>query len=196
MMTRRTFSLAALAATATSILTPAAAQQSSDLFHIDDLSGAPGSSYGGRWQLSTDRVMGGVSRGSARLIQENGQNIIEMTGDVSTANNGGFVQVSKSLRPRLDASDYTGVELVVQGDGHPYWLHLRDRNTPWPWQVYNASYETSGEWELVRVPFSQFRPYHKTRRQLDPSSLNGIGLVAGYDDFQAKLKIARVSLYR
>ena len=118
MMTRRTFSLAALAATATSILTPAAAQQSSDLFHIDDLSGAPGSSYGGRWQLSTDRVMGGVSRGSARLIQENGQNIIEMTGDVSTANNGGFVQVSKSLRPRLDASDYTGVELVVQGDGH------------------------------------------------------------------------------
>ena len=167
-MTRRTFSLAALAATATSILAPAAAQQSSDLFHIDDLSGAPGSSYGGRWQLSTDRVMGGVSRGSARLIQENGQNIIEMTGDVSTANNGGFVQVSKSLRPRLDASDYKGVELVVQGDGHPYWLHLRDRNTP----------------------------CHKTRRQLDPSSLNGIGLVAGYDDFQAKLKIARVSLYR
>ena len=194
MMTRRSFTFSALTVAAFSQL-PAQAQTEDEIL-IDDMSQAPLTSYGGQWQLSTDRVMGGISQGSARMIRENDRLAIEMTGNVSTANNGGFVQVSMRLQPRLDATGYRGVELDVRGDGHPYWVHLRDRNTRWPWQVYHAAYETTGDWQTVRLPFASFQAYHRTTRRLDPSSITRIGLVAGYDDFQAHLKIVRVSVYR
>ena len=40
-----------------------------------------------RW-VFTDRVMGGVSSGSLKLVEEKGDKFYKMTGDVSTKNNG------------------------------------------------------------------------------------------------------------
>ena len=58
---------------------------------IDDLSReAPLSTIGTRWQLFTDRVMGGVSGGTMVREIVAGRPAIRMRGDVSLENNGGL----------------------------------------------------------------------------------------------------------
>lgn len=163
---------------------------------IDDFETAGTASFGGRWSWSTDQVMGGVSEGQAQYVAaEDGQGVL-IQGQVSTANNGGFIQISLPFQGPLDASAYKGVELRVRGDGQDYHIHLRDRSTRWPWQVFTASFETSGGWQTIRVPFEKFRPYsRRTASTLDPSSLRQIGLVAGYADYEAELVVGAVGFY-
>ena len=68
---------------------------------IDDLSrDPPMSAIGIRWQLFTDRVMGGVSNGTMIREMVAGRPAIRMRGDVSLENNGGFVQMSLDLAAR------------------------------------------------------------------------------------------------
>jgi len=45
------------------------------------------------WVYFTDTVMGGVSQGKLAFMNENGENFYRMTGNVSTENNGGFIQL-------------------------------------------------------------------------------------------------------
>ena len=54
-----------------------------------------------RWDYFSDQVMGGVSSGSASFEQDGGQSILRLTGDVSTANNGGFISSAIKVEPRL-----------------------------------------------------------------------------------------------
>ena len=58
-----------------------------------------------RWVFFTDRVMGGISSGSLKLIEEEGDKFYKMTGDVSTKNNGGFIQFRACLLYTSDAAD-------------------------------------------------------------------------------------------
>ena len=52
------------------------------------------------WDYLSDQVMGGVSEGSASLgiDSDSGNTYVQMTGDVSTENNGGFIQARRSLK--------------------------------------------------------------------------------------------------
>jgi len=43
----------------------------------------------GQWVYLADRVMGGISEGTAQFEDQ----VIRLSGEVSTANNGGFIQV-------------------------------------------------------------------------------------------------------
>ena len=52
---------------------------------------------GTRWQLVTDRVMGGVSDGTLVRETVSGRPALRMRGDVSLENNGGFVQMALDL---------------------------------------------------------------------------------------------------
>ena len=62
-----------------------------------------------RWVFFTDRVMGGISSGSLKLIEEEGDKFYKMTGDVSTKNNGGFIQFRADLRGmNLKENDFRG----------------------------------------------------------------------------------------
>lgn len=163
---------------------------------IDDFETPGEASIGGRWQWFTDQVMGGVSVGQASYVEREGDTGLLIQGQVSTANNGGFVQAALSFDGLLDASAYEGVELRVKGDGKPYHLHLRDRSTRLPWQVYTATYETTGAWQTIRVPFTAFTPYSKRGNgKVNPSALRQIGLVAGYADIEADLLVMDVRFY-
>jgi len=58
-----------------------------------------------RWRYTSDQVMGGVSEGGASLGAEDGITFAQLRGMVSTANNGGFIQIRQDLpgsrtRPR------------------------------------------------------------------------------------------------
>ena len=169
---------------------PAAAQL------IDDFSVQGQASIGGRWQWFTDQVMGGVSVGQASYIERGGDAGLLIKGDVSTANNGGFIQAALSFEGLLDASAYEGIELRIKGDGQPYHLHLRDRSTRLPWQVYTATYETTGNWQTIRVPFAAFAPYSKRGNgKVNAAALRQIGLVAGYADVEVELMVMDVRFY-
>ena len=49
------------------------------------------------WQYISDRTMGGVSDGQAFLDQDEGIIFARLTGNVSTDNNGGFIQLRTKL---------------------------------------------------------------------------------------------------
>ena len=71
----------------------------------------------------TDRN-GSVSTG--RFSVEDDEVICyKMTGDVSTKNNGGFIQIRAKLSPQINTKVYDGVYLKVYGNEKNYNLHLR-----------------------------------------------------------------------
>ena len=54
-----------------------------------------------QWRLVTDAVMGGVSRGTISREIVDGREAIRMRGEVSTENNGGFLQITLDLAPEV-----------------------------------------------------------------------------------------------
>ena len=55
----------------------------------------------GQWSYFADTVMGGVSVGTAEFKSNGSDKTIRLTGEVSTANNGGFIQVRSSIPGNL-----------------------------------------------------------------------------------------------
>jgi hypothetical protein len=167
------------------------------LLIIDDRrSGSLESTLGTSWRLITDGVMGGVSRGTLTLETIDQRDCIRMQGDVRLENNGGFVQVALDIggTAAADASPYHGIVMDVYGNDEAYNLHLRSDDLWLPWQSYRATFQASPRWQTVQLPFAEFSPY-KTRRALDTTGLERIGLVAIGRAFTADLCIGRLGLY-
>jgi hypothetical protein len=159
---------------------------------IDDLSREhPVSAIGSRWQLFTDRVMGGVSKGTMVRETVEGRPAIRMRGDVSLENNGGFVQIGLDLAPdgrAIDVSAWRGIELDVFGNGEQYGLHLRTDDITRPWQSYRQSFRADPQWQAVQLPFQEFLPY-RIDAALDTRRLRRIGVVAIGRAFSADLSV-------
>lgn len=151
---------------------------------------------GACWRLVTDGVMGGVSDGRLQPAQIDGRSCLRLTGEVSTLNNGGFIQASLDLDAAglLDARAYRGIEIDVYGNDETYNLHLRTADTRIVWQSYRASFQAPPRWQTVRLPFAELQP-HRIEEPLDLSRLRRLGLVAIGREMQADLCIARVSFY-
>jgi len=148
---------------------------------IDDLGREPPvSTIGTRWQLFTDQVMGGVSKGTMEREMVDGRPAIRMRGDINLENSGGFVQIAIDLTPDgkdKDASGWHGVELDVFGNGEEYNIHLRTEELTQPWQSYRQSFRAGSHWQTVRFRFQDFVPY-RTDIPLNIHRLRRIGIVA------------------
>ena len=148
-----------------------------------------------RWRFFTDQVMGGVSTGDVAFAQENGTPFARMTGRVSTANRGGFIQM------RLDLSSpppqgTTGVQLVVRGNAQRYFVHLRTGGTLLPWQYYQAGFDVTENWSAVRLPLDRFTASGAFLRNLPrPASLTSVAVVAYGRDHDAQIDVREVSFY-
>lgn len=149
-----------------------------------------------RWQLITDGVMGGVSRGSCVAETVAGRAAMRMRGRVSTENNGGFIQITMDLAAGVpfDAGSFAGIALDVLVNGERYGAHLRTPDADRPQQSWRQEFVATPTWQTVRLPFAQFAP-HRIERPLDPSRLRRIGLVAIGREFDADLSVARLALY-
>ena len=149
-----------------------------------------------RWRLVTDAVMGGKSRGDMRSETRDGRECVCLSGDVSTRNDGGFIQLALDLDDAIArrAADFSGIRLDVLGNGESYNLHLRTADLWLPWQSYRASFVTTSEWRSVQLPFTTFRPY-KTGASLRPARLKRIGVVAIGRPFAAAICIAGLGFY-
>jgi hypothetical protein len=156
----------------------------------------PLSALGTRWQVLTDQVMGGVSRGQLTREIVDGREALRLRGDVSLANDGGFVQMALDLSPggaAIDVSRWGGIELTVRGEDEAYGLHLRTADLLRPWESYRQGFRATSAWQTLRLPFSGFAA-HRTEIPLDLRRLRRLGLVAIGRAFAADLALADLRL--
>jgi len=164
---------------------------------IDDFSRADGrSALGTPWRAISDRVMGGASDVAAS--REGGERPhLHLTGQVREVpgyGSPGFIQLGLELG-RLDARAYTGLRLVVRGDGQRYGAHLRTPDVRRPWQSWRGSFEAPATWTEVRIPFSDFEAY-RIDGALDLAQITRLSLIAVDRVGPADLRVAEVGLYR
>ena len=165
---------------------------------IDDLSAAhPQASHATRWELVSDRVMGGVSQGTMRRELVQGRQAIRMQGCVSLENNGGFIQIALDLAPgggEIDARAWRGIEVDACGNGETYNLHLRTADIVRPWQSYRSKFRAEDQWKTHRLLFAGFDA-HRIDTPLDVRRLRRIGIVAIGRNFDADLAIGGIRFF-
>ena len=146
------------------------------------------------WVYFTDTVMGGVSQGKLAFMNENGENFYRMTGNVSTENNGGFIQFATGIE-KID-KNFEGIKLRVRGNNENYQLHLRTKYTPAPLQYYSAEFNVTNEWKEVIIPFTTFKKSNFYQPgKFKSSNIKSIGIVAIGKDFEAEIDLGRIELY-
>ncbi len=156
------------------------------------------SSLGTKWALRTDRVSKGASKGNIGFEQSDGQAALHLTGTVAAADGGGYVQAQLGLNPRgrnFDAQGFSGLKVRVKGNGEAYAIRLKTKDTRYPTQYYEATFQTDGKWQEVEMPFTQFVPV-MVPTPLDPTGLRSVAVTAAKKDFQADIQVANVSFYR
>lgn len=149
-----------------------------------------------RARVVTDRVMGGVSQAGLVRRQVRGVDALCLEGDVSTENNGGFVQLSFDLGhvPPALLAGLRGIRVSVLGNDEVYGVHLRTRDLDAPWQSYRADFRAPADhWAVIDLPLADFVP-HRTGRPLRPERLSRLGIVAIGRPFRAYVCVSAISL--
>ena len=80
-----------------------------------------------RWCFVSDKVMGGVSEGTFETVIEGEDAHYNMQGNVSTENNGGFLQFRTKINNHPDGKLYKGIRIQVRGNNEEYALHIRTK---------------------------------------------------------------------
>ena len=138
------------------------------------------------WSYLADTVMGGVSQGAARI--EAG--VLRLTGTVSTANRGGFIQARTALEGGLPPGA-TALRLRVRGNGERYFVHLRTTRTRLPWQYYQQGFDTGPDWAEVVLPLAGFAASGSLMAgEVRPGEVRSIGIVAYGRDHVADVSVA------
>lgn len=104
------------------------------------------------WFVVDDVVMGGRSSGGMQLSDE-GYAVFK--GNVSLENYGGF----SSVRYRFDkmsAGDQSVFKIRVKGDKKNY--QFRAKTSVRERQSYVYEFSTSGQWEVIEIPFEKMYP--------------------------------------
>ena len=174
----------------------ALSSNSSDInMMIDDFTDNPER----RWQFYTDQVMGGVSEGRASVRLDSAEPYVRLEGLVSTANNGGFIQIRRNVSK--GPKDAEGILLKVRGNGENYYIHVNTSETIFLPQQYRFYYQatipTSKEWNYVRLPFSTAfrRSKPQITKNFSGENVRTIGLLAYGKDHNALLEIKYLSFY-
>lgn len=129
------------------------------------------------WYVVNDGVMGGLSKGSLRLDAE-GHGLF--SGKISLENNGGFSSIRYDCGQK-DLSGYRFITLKVKGDGQRYQLRVKaSRNE---YYSYISYFETTGAWQLLKLPLDSMYPVFRGRRLDMPdfsgNTLEEIGILIG-----------------
>tara|TARA_Y100000992_G_scaffold290772_1_gene246569 strand:- start:609 stop:1223 length:615 start_codon:yes stop_codon:yes gene_type:complete len=149
-----------------------------------------------RWCFVTDKVMGGVSEGNLEINKSEDITYYKMTGNVSTLNNGGFIQFRTVLKNHPKNKLFDGVRIKVRGNNEKYAIHIRTKYLFLPWQYYEASFMATKDWDIIEIPFSQFNKSNFYQpSDVSSTDIKTIGVVAIGRDFQAEIDLAFIELY-
>lgn len=148
-----------------------------------------------RWRFLSDAVMGGISSGQVAFESDQGLAQARMTGSVSTANNGGFIQIRMKVQKAAPANT-VGIRLIVRGNDQRYFVHLRTGDTFLPWQFYQAGFDVKRDWTEVRLPLAEFKPSGSILPSVPrASSLTSIGIVAYGRNHDADISVREIGFY-
>lgn len=144
-----------------------------------------------RWRFFTDGVMGGVSQGGVAFLTEGPDAFARMEGRVSTANNGGFIQIRRDLET-APPGNVTSVRLVQRGNGERYFVHLRTTASAAPWQYFRAGFQSGPDWSAVTLPLADFAASGQLMRPLHAAPITSIAVVAYGRDHDARIEIREI----
>ena len=166
------------------------------MFILDNLKNPGTTIQGEKWKFFTDDVMGGRSSGESTIAEYKEKKCYRMTGNVTTKNNGGFIQMRVEIIPPLLSFKYAGVYLNAFGNNHQYAIHIRTPLTIAPWQYYTSSFLLKDQWTDIKLPFVNF----KKSNFYQPKSLlfhqiKTVGIVAAFDDFYADIAVSEIGFY-
>ena len=129
------------------------------------------------WQVVNDGVMGGTSRSKFYL---NSEGHACFDGTVSLENNGGFCSVRYEFnRIALDKNKI--ICLRIKGDGKDYQFRVKTKKSDAHSYIY--PFRTSGEWQNIEIPVTDFYPSFRGRKldipNYDGSNLEQIAFLIG-----------------
>jgi uncharacterized surface protein with fasciclin (FAS1) repeats len=133
------------------------------------------------WQIVNDGVMGGLSQGNAEFTDEG---IMKFSGTLSLENNGGFT-TARSESVELNLSNDLGLLLLVKGDGRTYEARLDSDATyrGMPVSFAGKFTTTKGEWQQVKIPFSDFKGSWRGKdlpdEKLNPANITRVWILLG-----------------
>ena len=149
----------------------------------------------GRWRFFTDQVMGGVSTGALHFDHDEDRSWARITGLVSTANNGGFIQMQHRLDVPLPA-DIGGVRLIARGNDQRYYIHLRRIGASAPTAFHRAGFDVTSEWREVRLPFARFTASNRGMPAVpDGPGVASAAVVAYGRDHRADIRVSEIGFY-
>jgi hypothetical protein len=146
------------------------------------------------WVFCSDQVMGGKSQGKAEFLSNETTNFVRLQGNVTTANNGGFLQIRTAVY-NLE-KELEGLLLKVRGNGQRYYVFVRTSGTLMPWQYYKADFPTEKNWAEVKLQFKDFvRSSSWLAKTIRPASIKSIGIVAFGRDHNALIDVADLQFF-
>ena len=149
------------------------------------------------WQYISDQTMGGISNGQAILDKDGDMLFARLTGNVSTANNGGFIQIRTTFSfVDLINSDKNlrGVRLNTKGNGETYHIFIRTSEDRSYRDFYSATFTANDNWEIVDLPFTKFK-HRYSNKSLDGNDIRTFGIVAYGRDFFSDVSVSEISFY-
>ena len=141
------------------------------------------------WRYIADDVMGGISSGKVEFINIDGESNALLTGNVSTDNNGGFIQIRKELK-NINLSKVNSIRIVAMGNNEKYYIFLRTIGTILPWQYYSYEFNVKNEYNEFIMPIRDFKKSGMLlANQINPKKITSIGIVAYGRDHYAELYV-------
>ena len=145
------------------------------------------------WNFITDQVMGGISTGTYNYKKINDDNVIKITGNVSTKNNGGFIQIRRKLN-NINLTNAKNVRVIARGNNEKYFVHLRTTFTILPWQYYQYSFTVKKDFKNFILPISNFKKSgFLLPDKINPKNIKSIGIVAFGKDYKAELTVKEIN---
>ncbi len=145
------------------------------------------------WRIVNDDVMGGISESSIACTAA-GHGLF--SGHVSMENNGGFTSIQLNTRIQL-AKEQKYIVLRIKGDGKAYEFRMKSEISQY--ESYVHSFATSGEWQTIKLPISEFYPQFRGRRLNSPNfnfiTIQQVSfLIANKQEEDFKLWIDRIDI--
>ena len=150
------------------------------------------------WQYVSDRVMGGVSDGQVNLEQDGEMYYARLTGNVSTRNNGGFIQLRSGVsfaNSEKDGKNLQGVRLNVRGNGETYEIHITTNDRTYRGDYYSATFKTNSDWKMIDLPFNTFERKRSNNTKLDAQNITRLGIVAYGREYVADISVSTIEFY-
>ena len=145
-----------------------------------------------RWIFFADTVMGGRSSGNVVFEKLSNNNYAHLSGNVTTENNGGFIQIRKQVSGLTNSIQ--AIKLKARGNNEIYHIFLRTSGTILPWQYYKAEFKVTNNWRKINISISQFeRSSSFLSKSIKPNTIKSIGLVAFGRNFNADLYVSEVT---